>query len=45
MGANEINSIIETDGEAEVVCQFCNKKYKLNKEELISLLFKATNKN
>lgn len=45
MGANEIKNIIETDAEAEVVCQFCNKKYKLNKEELISLLFKATSKN
>ncbi len=42
MGAAEINSLIEDDEEAEVVCHFCNTKYKLNKEELIKLLAKAS---
>lgn len=41
LGANEISSMIEEDEEAEVVCQFCNKTYKFNNEELKELLAKA----
>lgn len=34
LGEKEIESIIEEQGEAEVVCHFCNKKYIFSKEEL-----------
>lgn len=34
LGKKEIEDIIHEDGEAEVVCHFCNTKYKFNKEEL-----------
>lgn len=34
----EIQDIIETDGKAELVCHFCNKKYEFSKEELENLL-------
>lgn len=38
LGKKEIEDIIEEDGEAEVVCHFCNTKYKFNKEELSNFL-------
>lgn len=38
LGEEEIKSIIEEDGEAEIVCHFCNTKYQFNKEELYKLL-------
>ncbi|AFS77919.1 33 kDa chaperonin [Gottschalkia acidurici 9a] len=41
MGERELTDIIEEDGEAEVVCHFCNHKYKFNKEELIKILEQA----
>lgn len=34
LGKKEIEDIIEEDGQAEVVCHFCNTKYQFNKEEL-----------
>ncbi|MEZ4357667.1 MAG: Hsp33 family molecular chaperone HslO [Eubacteriales bacterium] len=42
MGQKEIEDIIKKDGKAEIICKFCNKKYNFNKEELLSLLKKAT---
>lgn len=38
IGREELNKIIEEDGEAELVCHFCNEKYKFNRDELVSLL-------
>lgn len=38
LGKKEINDIIEEDGQAEVVCQYCNKKYQFNKEDLNKIL-------
>lgn len=38
LGKKEISDIIEEDGQAEVVCQYCNKKYIFNKEELNKIL-------
>lgn len=38
LGRQEIEDIIEEDGQAEVVCQYCNKKYQFNKEELSKIL-------
>lgn len=38
LGKKEIHDIIEEDGQAEVVCHFCNTKYQFNKDELTKLL-------
>ena len=34
LGKKELQDLIEEDGKAEVQCQFCNKKYNFNKDEL-----------
>lgn len=41
IGKEEIQSIIEEQGEAEMCCQFCNKKYTFGKDKLENLLKKA----
>lgn len=41
IGKEEIKSIIDEQGEAEMCCQFCNKKYTFGKPELEELLKKA----
>ena len=38
LGEGEIRDIIEEDGQAEVVCHFCNTKYKFSKEDLLKLI-------
>lgn len=38
IGKDEIEDIINTEGKAELVCHFCNKKYLFNKEELQKIL-------
>ncbi|MBO5994896.1 MAG: Hsp33 family molecular chaperone HslO [Firmicutes bacterium] len=38
IGRKDLTEIIEEDGEAELVCQFCLKKYHFNKEDLLKLL-------
>lgn len=38
IGKKELQEMIEEDGEAEVVCHFCNTKYHFSKEELLSIL-------
>lgn len=37
VGAEDLQSIIDEDGEAELVCHFCNEKYHFNKEQLEQL--------
>lgn len=37
LGKDTLNELIENDGHAELVCDFCNKKYNFTKEELINL--------
>ncbi|SFD01655.1 molecular chaperone Hsp33 [Bacillus sp. OV322] len=37
LGAEEIRDIINTDGQAEAQCHFCNEKYHFSKEELEEL--------
>lgn len=37
LGREEIESIIEEDGHAELVCHFCNNKYDFSKSELEAL--------
>ncbi len=42
LGRQELSDIIEEQGDAQLVCHFCNKKYDFNKEELMGLLNEAT---
>ncbi len=42
LGKKEIRDIIETQGEAEIVCHFCNKAYKFDKNQLGEMLEKAS---
>lgn len=38
IGKEEIQNIIETDGQAELVCHFCNQKYEFSKEDLEGII-------
>ena len=38
IGKEELEKIINEDGKAELICHFCNKRYKFSKEELEKLL-------
>lgn len=42
LGKKEIGDMIEEQGEAEIVCHFCNQAYRFQKEDLADLLEKAT---
>lgn len=44
LGKKELSQIIEEDKKAELTCQFCNKVYNFNEEELKELLIKACSK-
>ena len=41
LGKKEIEDIIKEQGEAEIVCQFCNKAYNYDKKDLEKMLAKA----
>lgn len=41
LGEFELTELIEDQGQAEIVCHFCNKKYQFDKSELSELLRKA----
>lgn len=41
IGKEQLLEIIEDDGKAEIKCQFCNKKYEFNKQELVEILEKV----
>ncbi len=43
IGKKDLQSIIDEDGEAELNCHFCRKKYRFEKPELIELLEYAQN--
>lgn len=38
IGKEELQTLIETDGEAELVCHFCNKKYQFSKQDLEGII-------
>ncbi len=38
IGKEELQDIVETEGKAELLCHFCNKKYLFKKEELAKIL-------
>ena len=42
IGAKDLHEIIEQDGQAELTCQFCTKKYHFDRDALIALLAEAT---
>ena len=42
IGKEELQNIIETDRQAEIVCHFCNKKYQFSKQDLEEIV-KRTN--
>lgn len=42
LGRREIQELIDEQGSAEIVCQFCNRAYNFEKEELENMLSKAT---
>ena len=44
LGKRELNDIIEEQGEAELVCHFCNKRYLYTKDELTDIREKAVKK-
>jgi molecular chaperone Hsp33 len=41
LGKEELEDIIQTEGEAELTCHYCNTKYHISKEQLESLLAHA----
>ncbi|AET58322.1 Hsp33 family molecular chaperone HslO [Paenibacillus terrae] len=41
LGESELEQLIEEEGQAEVVCHFCNEAYQFNKGELQNLLDQA----
>lgn len=38
LGKKEISEIVHDDGEAELVCHFCNKKHRFDKADLINIM-------
>lgn len=38
IGRKDLTEIIEEDGQAELQCQFCGKKYHFNKDDLVAIL-------
>ena len=40
LGKQQLTEIITEDEKAEIQCQFCNKRYNFNKEELTEILNK-----
>ncbi len=45
LGKKEIEDIIKKDGKAEIICNFCNKKYEFSKEELLEIEGKIQEKH
>lgn len=43
IGKEELQNIIETDGQAELVCHFCNKKYQFSQNDLEEIVKKIDN--
>lgn len=43
IGKEELQNILETDGKAEIVCHFCNKKYQFSKQDLEEMIKRTNN--
>lgn len=43
LGADELQTLIDEDGQAEAVCHFCNKKYLFTKDDLEAMINKNEN--
>jgi molecular chaperone Hsp33 len=44
LGKKELNAIVEEDGQAEIVCHYCNEKYQFDKEELVEIISSLVDK-
>ena len=44
IGREELQDMIQTEGKAELVCHFCNKKYEFSKDELETIVKKNERK-
>ena len=44
IGEQDLRDIVEEDGEAELTCQFCRKKYHFDKDALLGILDRYTKK-
>ena len=44
IGEQDLRKIVEEDGEAELICQFCRKKYHFDKDALLGILDRYTKK-
>jgi hypothetical protein len=44
IGEQDLREIVEEDGEAELTCQFCRKKYHFDKDALLGILDRYTKK-
>lgn len=44
LGKQQLTELIEEDGKAEIECQFCNKRYSFNKQELQEILNQSIKK-
>lgn len=44
LGRGELSDMIEKDGKAELTCRFCSRRYDFTREELVSLLEEAQNR-
>ena len=42
LGRDELNTILQEDGRAELICHFCNEKYEVGGEELQELILELT---
>ncbi|MGE5633504.1 MAG: Hsp33 family molecular chaperone HslO [Caulobacteraceae bacterium] len=42
IGKKELEELIEEQGNAELVCHFCNKKYHFDRDEMVKILERAT---
>jgi molecular chaperone Hsp33 len=43
LGKDELKDILFTDKKAEITCNFCNKKYTFNEEDLAKLIDEIPN--
>jgi len=41
LGSEELQDMIDTDGQAETQCHFCNETYQFDKNELEAMLEQA----
>jgi molecular chaperone Hsp33 len=38
LGRKELSEMLEADGQAELICHFCNNRYVVERKELIGII-------